>query len=124
MRAVTSDTAAAVLGVSRRQLDNALSRIGSAAIDIGRQGVSRRIPINRLPVLFLAIELTARTGLPVRRAYQVASALVAGDFAPGPYLRVEVDLDRIRRTIEERLAVAIETTVTPVRGRPRGRGAV
>lgn len=124
MRAVTSDTAAAVLGVSRRQLDNALSRIGSAAIDIGRQGVSRRIPINRLPVLFVALELTARTGLPVRRSYQVAAALVAREFVPGPYLRLEVDLDRIRRIIDERLAVAIETTVTPVRGRPRGRGAV
>lgn len=119
MRAVTTDTAAAVLGVSRRQLDNTLSRIGSAALDTGRQGVARRIPIHRLPVLFLALELTARTGLPVRRAYQVAAALAAGAFVPGPFLRLEMDLEGVRRTIDQRLAVAIETTVTPVRGRPR-----
>ena len=122
MRAVTSATAAAVLGIRAKQLDNVLARIGDGAVVRGRQGLERRIPIHRLPELGLTLELVGRLGLPVRKAHRVAAAVIRGDLEVGPILALAADLDRLRRDIDERLAMTIESLVRPRRGRPPRRG--
>jgi len=118
VRAVTSATAAAVLGLRPKQLDNVLARIGPEAFPRGRQGRDRRLPIQRLPELAVTLELVGRLGLPVRKAHRVAAAMVRGALDAGPVLTLAVDLDAVRRRIDDRLVLAIESTVRPVRGRP------
>ena len=118
MRAVTSATAAAVLGIRPKQLDNVLARIGPAAFPRGRQGRDRRIPVQRLPELAVTLELVARLGLPVRKAHRAADALTRGALDTGPLLSLAVDLPTIRRRLDARLALAIESIVRPPRGRP------
>ena len=46
MRAVTTATAATVLGIERRSLDNLLLQLGPLALPPGRQGLERRIPVS------------------------------------------------------------------------------
>jgi len=118
LRAVTSATAATVLGIRPKQLDNVLARIGARAFPIGRQGRDRRLPIQRLPELALTLELVTRLGVPVRKAHRVAAAILQGDLDAGPVLQLAVDLAHLRRRIDERLALAIETVVRLPRGRP------
>ncbi|MEK0430282.1 MAG: hypothetical protein RL139_86 [Gemmatimonadota bacterium] len=118
MRAVTSATAATVLGIRPKQLDNVLARIGAGAFPVGRQGRDRRLPIQRLPELALTLELVTRLGVPVRKAHRVAAAILQGDLDAGPVLQLAVDLAHLRRRIDERLALAIESVVRLPRGRP------
>ena len=123
MRAITSQTAAQVLDITPKQLDNLLSRIGGVASNTengsrGRQGRARRIPIRTLPELALTLELTAGLGVGVRDGYRIASALCSGrDHAVG-HLLLRADLEGLRDRIDQRLAAAIETTVRAKRGRP------
>lgn len=141
MRAVTTATAAAILGLDRKAFDNMIARIGRDVMPKGRQGVERRIPVALLERLALTADLTAALGAPVRDAYRVAVVLTdpagaegsdpesapapAGAGRPGaveatlgPHLRLAVDLAGLRRDIQERAEVAIESIVRRRRGRP------
>jgi len=123
MRAITSQTAAQVLQITPKQLDNLLLRIGGVASSSesgskGCQGRERRIPIKTLPELALTLELMTGLGVGIRDGYRIASALCSGrDHAVG-HLTIGADLDDLRDLIDRRLALAIETTVRAKRGRP------
>ncbi len=137
MRAITTATAAIVLSIDRKSLDNLLSRIGSGIITAGRQGVERRIPMAALEDIALTAELVARLGVPTREAFQLArqllgrnatkpatdSASTAGDFigsvALGPFIHLGIDIQALRTELQARLEQAIESHVRPRRGRPR-----
>jgi len=124
MRAITSQTAAQVLEITQKQLDNLLLRIGGVASipesgSQGRQGRERRIPIRSLPELALTLELMAGLGLGVRDGYRIASALCAGRGLEVGHLTIGADLEGLRDQIDQRLAAAIETTIRAKRGRPR-----
>jgi len=127
MRAITSQTAAQVLEITPKQLDNLLFRIGGVASSSesgskGRQGRERRIPIKTLPELALTLELMTGLGVGIRDGYRIASALCSGrDIAIG-HLTLHIDFGRLNETIDRRLATAIETTVRAKRGRPTLRG--
>ena len=78
MRAITSQTAAQVLQITPKQLDNLLLRIGGIASSSesgskGRQGRERRIPIKTLPKLALTLELMSGLGVGIRDGYRIAS---------------------------------------------------
>jgi hypothetical protein len=124
MRAITSQTAAQVLQITPKQLDNLLLRIGEVASSTesgskGRQGRERRIPIKILPELALTLELVDGLGVGLRDGYRIASELCSGrDHAVG-HLTLGADLYGLRDQIDQRLAAAIETTVRARRGRPR-----
>lgn len=123
MRAITSQTAAQVLEITPKQLDNLLLRIGGVASNTesgsqGRQGRERRIPIKTLPELALTLELMTGLGVGIRDGYRIASELCSGrDHAVG-HLNISADLGSLTNQIDQRLAAAIETTVRAKRGRP------
>lgn len=148
MRAVTTATAASVLGIDRKALDGLLLRLGPTVIPRGRQGVERRIPVSLLEVLALSADISAGLGSPLTESFHVAQLLLevspieavqadggrrmspasggpgaeltsAGHAAVGEYLQVKVDAAALRREIASRLEVAIESVVRPRRGRPR-----
>lgn len=119
MRAVTTATAAVALGIDRKTLDNAISRLGSAVVPRGRQGLERRIPANLLPIIALALDISRHLGTPIRDAFPLAQRLMSGQREIGPRLSIHADVDRIQGDISARLESAIETVVRRPRGRPR-----
>lgn len=123
MRAITSQTAARVLEITPKQLDNLLLRIGGVASSMengsrGRRGRERRIPIKTLPELALTLELVTGLGVGIRDGYRIAAALCSGGGHEIGHLTLGADLDGLMDRIDERLAAAIETTVRARRGRP------
>lgn len=118
MRAVTTATAAAVIGIDRKSLDNLLLRLGPTHLAPGRQGVERRIPVNMLPELFLAVEFSRTLDAPVRQAFELARRSLAGDSSVGTFARLAVDIESVQAEVEERLSAAIESVVRRPRGRP------
>lgn len=139
MRAVTTATAAAVLGLDRKALDSLLVRLGADLLPQGRQGLERRIPVGLLEVLALTSDIAAAMNISARQAFAFAQLLIAhedgsineniegsrtshrgpGNTSIGAFLTVDADLDALRREIDERLETAIESVVRPKRGRPR-----
>jgi len=149
LRAITTATAASVLGIDRKALDGLLLRLGPNVIPRGRQGVERRIPVNLLEVLALSADISAGLGSPLTESFHIAQRLLeasavgaaeldrgprvastgsggaalelsaSGHAAVGEYLQVSVDAAALRREIASRLEVAIESVVRPRRGRPR-----
>lgn len=144
MRAVTTATAAAVLGLDRKALDSLLVRLGTDVLPQGRQGLERRIPVGLLEVLALTSDISAAINIPARQAFAFAQLLIAhedlsapahgsrasdgssgairrrpGGTSIGTFLTVDADLSALRQAIDERLEMAIESVVRPARGRPR-----
>jgi hypothetical protein len=116
---VTTATAAAVLGIERKSLDNLILRLGADFIPLGRQGVERRIPVTVLADLFLVLELTEALQVPARRALELTRHRGPLPGPGGDFLSLDVRHDRAEREIELRLSHAIESVVRPKRGRPR-----
>lgn len=119
MRAVTTATAAAAIGMQKKALDNLLGRLDLSEAASGRQGVERRIPVSLLPDLLLTVELSDQLGIPIRVAFGLARRLAVGAVEAGPFLRVQADAESIREEVDRQLEVAIETVVRKPRGRPR-----
>src|SRR5262245_32354688 len=111
MRAITSATAAAALGIDRKTFDSLLSRLKASELPRGRQGVERRIPIGLLPDLLLASELNSSLGVPFPAAFDLARSLTRGDQPATPLVRLEVDFVLLRETMNRELESAIETMV-------------
>jgi hypothetical protein len=134
LRAVTTTTAADVLQVSRKSLDNLLGRIGPGAVGAGRQGVERRISVALLEELALTVELSRRAGIPARDAFELARALLGraqvdpdqadvspdfiGSVSLGPFVQLGANLRALREDLQARLETAIESVVRRRRGRP------
>ncbi|MDH4335196.1 MAG: hypothetical protein OEW24_08075 [Chloroflexota bacterium] len=119
LRAVTTATAAAALGISRKSLDNLLGRLKTELEPKGRQGVERRIQIGMLTDLFVTLELMSRLGATAREAFAVAQRLSgSASVEVGPFIQIQVDLPAITTEIEAQLEVAIESVVRRPRGRP------
>ena len=119
MRAVTTATAAAAIGLQKKALDNLLGRLDLPEAASGRQGVERRIPVTILPELLLTAELSDQLDMPIRSAFALARLLVAGDVAAGPFLQLRANTELIKQEIDRQLEVAIETVVRRPRGRPK-----
>jgi hypothetical protein len=119
LRAVTTATAAAVLGIEKKALDNLILRLGHGFLPGGRQGVERRIPVTVLTDLFLVLELTEALQIPAYRALELAQQPGQQPDAGSDFLSLEVRRDRAVRELELRLSHAIESVVRPKRGRPR-----
>lgn len=119
MRAVTTATAAAVIGVDRKAFDNMLSRIGGSELPRGRQGLERRIPVSLLPQLLLTADLSSRLGASLKISFRLARELLDGRDPAGPFVSIRADVPRLRAEIDRQLESAIETVVRPRRGRPR-----
>jgi uncharacterized protein (UPF0248 family) len=122
MRAVTSGTAAFVLGIPKKDLDNILSRHTVRGFERGTRGLARRISLTSIEQVAIAIDLTRDFSIPIHLALTLAEQALASRegviTSPGGHLAIHADLDRIRKELHERLAEAIEHVIPPRRGRP------
>ena len=120
-RAYTIATAALTLGTSVKWLDNVLSHNRVSGIARERQGVSRRLTVEGLVGLALAVLLVRELGLPTATAITVAENLAKneGRYAASQGLILSLDLTSFRVGLLERLESAVEIAPVPKRGRPR-----
>jgi len=118
-RVYTVATAALVLGVSVKWLDNVLSHFSVPGIVQERQGVSRRITIDGLLQLSLLHSLVYELGTTLVAATQIAQRLAAAGFVElSQGITIRADLDALRANLIDRLEHAVEIAPVPRRGRP------
>lgn len=122
MRAYTVATVALMLGLTQKQLDNILTRFAIRGVVQSRQGVSRRLGREAVLTLQLANELVRTLGLPLGKAIAVAER--AGkdvgitSIALSPSVSLTFDMEAASREVGAKLALAVEVTPVPKRGRP------
>jgi hypothetical protein len=119
MPRVTTATAAAVLGLSTKALDNILARSPSYEAFRGSQGKSRRIDEQTLEELAVAADLARAFGVSLQSMLPTARLVcsTAGAIGAGS-VELRVDLGRIRERLATAVEHAIEQVPTPRRGRP------
>jgi hypothetical protein len=119
-RAYTIATAALTLGTSVKWLDNLLSHNRVSGIVRERQGVARRLTVESLVGLGLALVLVRELGLPTAKAIALAENLAKnnGRYIASRGLMLTLDLSSFRADLLERLESAVEMAPVPKRGRP------
>ncbi len=119
-RAYTIATAALALGISVKWLDNVLSHNRVPGVAQERQGISRRLTVEGLLVLALAVLLIQELGLPTSKAIALAEDLATNDgrYMAQQGLNLSLDLPAFRVRLLERLENAVEIAPVPKRGRP------
>jgi hypothetical protein len=118
-RAYTIATAALTIGTSVKWLDNVLSHNRVSGVAQERQGVARRLTVDGLVVLALAVLLIRELGLPTSKAIAVAERVATeGQYTVPQGLTLALDLSQFRSELLERLEHAVEIAPVPKRGRP------
>jgi hypothetical protein len=118
-RAYTVATAALVLGVPIKWLDNVLSHFSLQGIVQERQGVARRITIEGMLQLYLVHSLSSELGTTIVVATQVAQKLAADGLVElSNGITIRADRDALRAELVDRLEHAVEVAPVPRRGRP------
>lgn len=119
-RAYTVATAALALGTSVKWLDNVLSHNRVSGVAQERQGISRRLTVEGLLVLALAVLLIQELGLPTPKAIVLAEDLAKneGRYTVQQGLNIALDLPSFRIRLLENLENAVEIAPVPKRGRP------
>jgi dienelactone hydrolase len=119
-RAYTIATASLALGVPVKWIDNALSHHKVIGVTQQRQGISRRLAIEGLLVLAVALLLTAELGSSLGNALDIARDLVAsgGTLRSSAGITIELDLQSLKDRLLDRLEHAVEVAPLPRRGRP------
>ncbi len=119
-RAYTVTTAALALGTSVKWLDNALTHNRVPGVTQERQGIARRLTVEGLLILGLAVLLIQELGLPTQKAIVLAGDLAnnEGNYLAQQGLNLTLDLTSFRARLLERLEKAVEIAPVPKRGRP------
>ena len=119
-RVYTIATAALTLGTSMKWLDNVLSHNRVSGVAQQRQGVSRRLTVEGLVGLAVAILLIRELGLPIAKAIAIAQNLAKneGRYIASRELMLTLDISSFRADLLERLENAVEIAPVPKRGRP------
>ncbi len=119
-RAYTIATAALTIGTSVKWLDNALSHNRVSGVAQERQGIARRLTVDGLVVLALAVLLIQELGLPTSKALAVADRIAnnQGRYLVPQGLTLALDLTLFRSELLDRLERAVEIAPVPKRGRP------
>jgi hypothetical protein len=117
------DIAIATLAIRapRKWTDNVMSQHQLPEVVSVRQGVARRIPYQGLLRLVIIRELHVELGIGVATAVQFAGRLLdSGQDAVlhAGQVRVSIDLISMRNALDQRLALALESTPSRRRGRP------
>lgn len=122
MRAYTVATAAATIGVTPKWLDNVLTRFPVRGVVQSRQGISRRLGPQAVVTLYLASELIRTLRMPLADAISLAERAGNADDSTSITLfssaSLIIDLAAASREVGDRLALAVEVTPVPKRGRP------
>lgn len=119
-RAYTIATAALTLDRPIKWLDNTLSHIRVPGVQQKRQGVARRISIDGLQALSIAALLIDELGIPLAGAIEIAGKLASsgGQYTTPEGVTVQLNLEKIRANLLDRLENAVEIAPVPRRGRP------
>lgn len=119
-RAYTVATAALALGISIKWLDNILSHHRVPGVSQDRQGVARRLGMEGLLVLALAVLLIQELGTSAPRAIAMAEELARneGRHTMREGLSLSLDLRSFQAQLLEKLENAVEIAPVPKRGRP------
>ena len=126
MKTLSTDTAAFALGVDRKVIDNVLSREARSLVGRGRRGKSRRISVDALEQIAVALILHRDLGVGIARGLQLALELLAaphGHVAIGTLGSLSFDLKHLRDTIERATDDALEGIAQRTRGRPTASSA-
>ena len=118
--AYTIATAALTLRVEAKWLDNTLSHIRVPGVKQERQGVARRITIDGMLVLGIAVLLIHELSMPLAAAIGIAQGLArnGGEHTTREGVWIRLNLERLKSTLLERLETAVEIAPLPKRGRP------
>jgi len=122
MKTLSTEASATALGVDRKTLDNLLAREGRSLIGIGSRGRRRRIPIDVLELVAVAMILNRDLGVSIAKRLDLAAQVVAAPMSPipvGSLSSIAFDLARLRAALEQSIQDALESTAEPIRGRPR-----
>jgi hypothetical protein len=119
-RAYTIATAALALEVPIKWLDNTLSHHKVSGVEQERQGVARRLTIDGLLTLGVAIVLIKDLAIPLLGSLLIADKLIRNDgrYTSPEGIDVQVELNTFRIRLLERLENAVEIAPVPRRGRP------
>jgi len=101
-------------------LDNALSHYKVPGIQQRRQGVARRLTIDGLLTLAVAITLIHDLSIPLLAALEIADKLIrnGGRHISAQGVDIQFDLETLKARLFERLENAVEIAPVPKRGRP------
>jgi hypothetical protein len=122
MKVLSTAIAALALGVDRKTLDNMLAREGRSLLGVGARGRSRRIRMEVLERLAVALILNRDLGVGVARGLELANLLLGSPAAAlrlGSLTTIAFDLPRLRKALEQSTGDALESIAEPARGRPR-----
>ena len=119
-RAYTVATAALALQVSPKWIDNTLSHFAVQGVTQARQGISRKLSVESLLILSVALALIHDLDTPVSNAIDFATQLALSNGKTKlPFgVTLEIDIPEINAALLERLEHAVEIAPLPRRGRP------
>jgi hypothetical protein len=122
MKTLSTDTSAATLGVDRKTLDNVLAREARLLITKGSRGRSRRISIDLLHQIALAMVLNRDLGVSMQTGLELASRILQSpshSVSVGSLGTLTFDALRLRKALELSVDEALESVPERPRGRPR-----
>ena len=125
MPAYSVAAAAVAIEAPLKWVENLLSRYEVPGAEKGMQGAARRLSVETIVSLAIIRDLTVVLGVPVAGAVGWCAAIARGDnTVPEARGRVRIvaDMPAIRDHVARGLSRAVESLVTPKRGRPRARG--
>jgi hypothetical protein len=119
-RAYTVGTAALALDVPAKWLDNVLSHFELAGVVQKHQGIARKVSLEGVLQLALALALISDLGIPTATALRLADTMreTSGQHRTPSGITIGLDVSSIRAGLETRLAQAVEIAPLPRRGRP------
>lgn len=122
MKTLSTDAAAAALGVHKKSIDNILAREARHLLPAGTRGRSRRITIPALERISIALILSRDVGITIARGLEVAEKILGAASARvelGPLTAIAFDVAKLRAALELSIGDALESIAEPIRGRPR-----
>ena len=121
MRSYDVAIASLTIDAPTKWTDNLLSQYRLPDVISARRGVARRISFPALMRLAIIRQLHTRLGLGVGNAIRIASELLdserSGVYESGQ-IRLSFDRPGLERSLNARLAEALESAPAPRRGRP------
>jgi hypothetical protein len=117
----TTRLVAAIIGVSPKAVDNAISRYGRSLVAAGSRGAERHISDHVVEVLAVAFLLQRDAQMPLAAAIEVAPRVLAApgeSVSLGSIVALQVDVPRLREAIHRAAADAAEQAPSVRRGRP------
>jgi hypothetical protein len=121
MKTLSTNASATALGVDRKTLDNVLAREGRSLIGAGSRGRSRRISIDMLERIAVALILNRDLGVSIAKGLALAEKVVdspSSQVNVGSLSTLTFDLPRLRKALERSIDETLEGVAERIRGRP------